>query len=214
MRKITLIMLLMAATLTATAGSAEGFKFGVKGGLTFGQLKMSDDNGSLRDIYSSDNSRLGFNVGLTMQYIGRSGFGLDLSLLYARTEYGYWDEDRIHKDMLDVPIHVVFHIPTSINDKFSPYLYTGPDLMCNFTDRRYSWYDRYDNYYYNDYYNDYYYRPVRAVFSWDVGLGVMLFNHVQVQAGYTFGINNSFEDNHNTSYGKSRVWNVSAAVVF
>ena len=204
------IILFAAVLLTTEAVNAQSFKFGVKGGLTFGELKMSDEDGSLRDIYSNDNNRLGFNVGVTMQYIGRSGFGVDLSVLYARTEYGYWDEDRICKDMLDMPLHLTFHIPTGVNKTFSPYLYTGPDLMCNFGNSRYSWYDWYDDYYYNDYY----YRPVRTVFSWDVGIGAMFFNHIQVQAGYTFGISNSFEDNHNTSYGKSRVWNVSAALVF
>lgn len=208
---ITRMALLLAAVLIATTPSiAQSFKIGVKGGLTFGGLKMSDDDKSPNDLYHNDNQRVGFNVGMTIQYIGRSGFGVDLSVLYARTEYGYWDEDRIRKDMLDMPLHLTFHIPTGVNKTFSPFLYTGPDLMCNFTDNRYSWYDRYDD----RYYGDYYYRPVRTVFSWDVGIGAMFFNHVQVQAGYTFGISNSFEDNHNTSYGKSRVWNISAAVVF
>lgn len=191
--------------------SAEGFKFGVKGGVTFGELHFDKERSYLP--YASRDERVGWNVGVTMQYIGNSGLGLDMSLLYARNEYGYWDHDHISKDMVDLPIHLVYHIPTSVNRIFSPYLYTGPDLMFGLNDK-----DRYyGDYYYDDYYYSpyrYSFKPARMVFSWNVGIGMMLFNHVQLQAGYTFGISNAFEDNSDTSYGKSRVWNVSAALVF
>lgn len=204
-RIVVAVVIMMSSFLTA---NAEGFKFGVKGGLTFGELKFDGEN--IFEKYKEGDQRLGWNVGLTMQYVGSSGFGLDLSILYARNEYGYWDRDRIKNDMIDLPIHVVYHIPVGINKQFSPYLYTGPDFMFSVKDTGSMFYD----YYYDDYYYGYRYEPVRCVFSWNVGIGVMLFNHLQVQGGYTFGISNSFEGNSDTSYGKGRVWSVSAAVVF
>lgn len=207
--RIILAILLIAACMATTR--AQQFKIGAKGGLTFGEIKWEELE-SKTDFLKSDNGRVGWNVGLTMQYIGRSGFGIDLSLLYARTEYGYWDEERgkVSKDMLDMPIHLVYHIPTGINRKFSPYLYTGPDFMFGFGRSSLYYGSRYWDY---RYYDRYYSRP-KSVFSWDVGIGIMLFNHLQIQGGFTFGLSNAYEDNHDTSYGKSRVWSVSAAVVF
>lgn len=188
---------LLLFPLSTRAGDVH---FGVKGGLTFGELHW-DGKDTFKN-YSKKDQRLGFNAGLTIQYIGNSGFGFDLSTMYARNEYGYWDYDRISYNMFEVPLHVTFHLPLGIRSKFSPYIYTGPDLMVSLEDAASLRCD------------DYYYRDTRAIFSWNVGAGIMLFNHLQLQGGYQFGITNNFERDHSTAYGKGRVWQVSAAVVF
>lgn len=210
-------LLVLAVLLTAGCGAASAqFRFGIKAGANFNKAKFSEKN------FESDN-RAGFTAGVMTEFtVPVVGLCLDASLMYSRLYTQYNDQNagavtsladavttdptkpiKAGQSFFDVPINVKYKIMTPAASIIAPYIYTGPDFAFNLTGKNNV------------------FQTKTFQFSWNVGIGVQLIKHLQVGAGYTFGINNIAKhvvDKYGVEVGdvkqRNNYWTVTAAWLF
>ncbi len=198
------LVALVVAVMAVGSASAQ-FHFGPKIGFTTNKLHM-DKSG-----LDSDN-RTGFTGGL-MAEVGVPIVGLcfDASLMYVRRSFehnaedGYGNEATVkyNRDYFEIPVNIKYKINIiGVQKIVKPYIFTGPSFafLCSKKSM-----DAFKNKSFDC--------------SWNFGIGVELFSHLQVQGSYGLGITKSVESNDdvkgNSIYsGKDRFWTVTAAWLF
>lgn len=213
--KITLVMALVAIFGCSQANAF--FRFGVKAGLNVDKLHFSEKNFGTN--FDGDN-RCGWTAGVMTEFtVPIVGIGMDLSLMYTRmnseTQFtgadGIFYSEKTGKNFLEIPLNVKykFNIPV-VSGIVTPMIYTGPTLALKLGGSQNN-----------------FLATKTAQWGWNVGLGLELIKHLQVSAGYTFGINNivkvaektplipdwvpGVEDNVKL---KNNYWTVTAAWLF
>ena len=210
---------ILAATLllgaTAAVPAQAQIRFGVKAGANFNKLHLSD----VKDNFTSDNGA-GFTGGVMVEgVIPIIGLGLDASLMYTRMNSSV-DVPVIPdgttsgvvangisskaKNFFQIPINVKYKFSLPVVSSFlSPYLFTGPDFAFKLGGK------------------DDVFETKTFQCAWNVGVGIELINHLQIQGSYGFGMNNVFEHvvgdaATTTSDFKTRnnYWTVTAAWLF
>lgn len=198
MKKLFLALTLLLTFAWATPASAE-LKFGVVGGLNLSKMSFS---GGDKGLLSSDN-RCGWYIGPKAQFtLPLIGLGLDASIQYSQrrlnsSEYEFSDSQTYKS--IEVPINVRYTI--GLSSLVSIYGATGPQFGFNcdkslFRDMDISVKD--------------------ANVTWNVGVGLTLLNHLQVGAGYNFGIGKWAEskDPDVDLSAKANTWQVQVAYLF
>lgn len=176
MKKTQIVAVLaLASVLCGTTAQAE-LKYGIKAGLNVDRLELN------QSLYEGSN-RAGFTAGLMAEYmLPAIGIGADLSLMYTRMEsqidvLGNTPLEanyNVGKNFLEIPLNIKYkvNIP-AVNAIVRPMVYTGPTLALkldgngdgnSFTTHTCQW-------------------------GWNLGIGVELIKHLQISAGYTWGIN-------------------------
>ena len=170
-----------------------------------------------KSIFNNDN-RAGFTGGLTCEFtVPVVGIGFDLSLMYVHRvsdsesinnnpdNQGLVSSSRFkNRDYIEIPLNFKYKIGLPIVGKIiSPYLFTGPSFSMLTSKRAITAA----------------YRNKTFDVAWNFGLGVQLFNHLQVAASYGIGLNKTVEfvgisDNTNPIEGKNNYWTVTAAWLF
>ena len=122
--------------------------------------------------------------------VPRIGLGVDLSLMYTRMNSeveahiktgslntGALAEYNVGKNFLEIPLNLKykFSIPV-VRHIFAPMVYTGPTLALKLDGSQNS------------------FATKTCQWGWNVGIGLEFIRHLQVSAGYTFGINNVMDD--------------------
>lgn len=168
MRKTIIILTLLLATMSASAG----IKFGIRGGVNVTNVSISDFSGI---------SKTGFYLGPTLKVGLPLGFDIDASLLYNQLEA---DPD-IYLDPADYPTDAkgpnlkrkAISIPLNLRkgfgfgDNASVFLFAGPQISWNIGDKSIT---------------EYNYKWKSADISVNAGVGVMLLKRIEVKANYTF----------------------------
>lgn len=198
MKKLFLALTLLLTFAWATPASAE-LKFGVVGGLNLSKMSFS---GGDKGLLSSDN-RCGWYIGPKAQFtLPLIGLGLDASIQYSQrrlnsSEYEFSDSQTYKS--IEVPINVRYTF--GLSSLVSLYAATGPQFGFNcdkslFRDMDISVKD--------------------ANVTWNVGVGLTLLNHLQVGAGYNFGIGKWAEskDPDVDLSAKANTWQVQVAYLF
>lgn len=189
--KITLIFL---SLILLTGLSAEAkFGFGPKVGLNVDKM-------SSKGFDSSD--RCGVTAGLTAEYIAPMlGLGADISLMYTYMTNEV-DGQEVYGNFFEIPLHLKYKIGIpAVSSYLSPYVFTGPSVAFKLGGK--------------DSYGD----TKATQWGWDLGIGLELIKHLQIGAGYTFGINNiarNFDSAGEVTNIKVRnnYWTVTAAWMF
>lgn len=183
------------------------FRFGIKAGLNFSKLDMKN----LQQVESSlkdKGNRTGWMAGIMGEFtIPIVNIGMDASILYARQNI---DNNTLYenKDFIDIPINLKWKIGIPVvKNIISPIIYTGPDFL--FALNKQTFKDI---------------QSKTCEVGWNIGLGVELFKHLQIEAGYCIGLNNviNFTDQYIHDMGintqdyrvKKDYWTVSAAYLF
>lgn len=203
-KRIVIVALL--AIFTATSANA-GFKFGIKAGMLVN--KLSIDNATF-----DGKNRCGFTGGLTAEFqVPLIGLCFDASLMYSRMTAKITDPvpasgvigepTTDNKNCFQIPIHIKYKIGLPVvGSIITPYIYTGPDFAFRLG------------------------RDDESIVetkafqcAWDLGLGVELLRHLQIGAGYSWGINNIAEKVigvHTADNIKLRnnYWTITAAYLF
>ncbi|MDE7413818.1 MAG: PorT family protein [Muribaculaceae bacterium] len=214
--KFTLVMALVAIFGCSQANAF--LRFGVKAGLNVDKVHFSKSNWN--ETFNDDN-RCGWTAGVTTEFtVPVIGIGMDLSLMYARmnSESPFIDGDGVvtsnksAKNFLEIPLNLKYKLSLpAINRIVIPYIFTGPDLALKLGGKK-----------------DGYLQTKTAQWGWNLGLGVELIKHLQIGAGYTFGINNIVKFADKTIPGfpaglpsptddvkiKNNYWTVTAAWMF
>lgn len=193
------LMVMLFAVLTVGIANAE-FRIGPRAGITVNKLHL-DNVGS---NFEADN-RCGFTGGVMADFtVPIIGLGVDASLMYARMNSRVnGTGNSTSKDFFEVPINLKYKIGLPVVGNFvSPYVYTGPSFAFRLGKSRGE------------------IKQKGFQWAWNVGIGVELLKHLQVGAGYAFGINNIIE---NTKLGedvssdiklKNNYWTITAAYLF
>lgn len=197
--KIALLVLLMAVFTVFSADAK--FGFGPKVGMNIDKLHLSGGN------FDTEN-RCGFTGGLTAEYIlPVVSFGVDISLMYSHMKNEVVDGEtgegyNVSGNFFEIPLHLKYMIGIPAVQSFiQPYVFTGPSVAFKLGG------------------DDNFASTKSTQWGWDLGLGLQLISHLQVGAGYTFGINkiaNWLGDNHAGHNVKVRnnYWTVTAAWMF
>ncbi len=207
MRRILIFAVLVSMSLSAFAQ----LDFGVKGGLNVSHMALSSS-------VVSSNNRTGFYIGPTMKFIVPIvHIGFDLSLLYDQRQGGVFvgigdepldiengklnrEEQIVHQRQIVVPLNLRYQL--GLGDTASLLFFAGPQLGLNVGSkvRELDW------------------RWRSANLSINAGLGVMLLNHVQVNANYNIACgrvgNFNKPQTHEDDKGKLSAWQVGLAYYF
>lgn len=176
MKKIKFTLLIVLLALCTGFQAQAKFGFGPKLGMNFNEFHFSSNK-----AFDSTN-RCGFTGGLTAEYIAPVlGLGVDVSLMYAHQKtnvnvYGddgeYIGSKNVSGNFFEIPVHLKYKIGIpAISSILSPYVYTGPSVAFKLGGQ------------------DNVFDTKKTQWGWDLGLGIELIRHLQIGAGYTFGIN-------------------------
>lgn len=162
--------LLLLMLMLAPASYAK-VKFGVEAGAYINKLKFN------KDIVSSEN-RAGFFIGPKLKASLALGFGVDAALLYSNRSAEFniaSSENTKNLNFITVPVNVRWQLGS---DRFAPYVATGPQWDFFIGNANFS--------------TD----ALKATFehniiSWNIGVGLMLLEHVQIGFSWNFPITNS-----------------------
>ncbi|MCD7714433.1 MAG: PorT family protein [Prevotella sp.] len=206
-KKILIIFLVCAAQ-----GAMAQVNFGVKGGINVSHF-------TVKESVISSNNRTGFYFGPTMRaMIPHTGAGFDLSVLFDQRQGGVFigagdeglqfdnkgrlirEEKMVHQRQIVVPLNLRYELGSG--DVVSFVLFAGPQLGVN-VGKDVSELD---------------WRWKTADLSVNMGLGVVLLDHLQINANYNLACgrvsdfrkpNTSDGDN-----GKFNAWQVGLAYYF
>lgn len=203
MKKSIFCVALVAAMFLAIPANAQ-FKFGPKVGMNISTLSLGGD---LSKTFKSENIS-SFTGGLMAEFtVPIIGIGLDASVMYTRKgstlkEVTTGISKDQHADYVEIPINLKykFSLPV-VGSVLAPFVYAGPSFGFKVGDN------------FEDQYKD-----KSFEMAINVGIGVELFNHLQVAGQYGWGLGKAMEiDNNylNTALnGKSRAWTITAAYLF
>ena len=199
----TLVVLLATMTVAAQAQ----VKFGVKGGLNLTNMKF--DNSVV-----DKSNQTGFFIGPTLNFtLPVVGLGIDASALYdQRSAKLEGSEDKLKQQSIQIPINLRYGF--GLGNTASLYIFAGPQFGFNIGDKSANIVD-----------NALEWRLKDSNLSANVGIGLMLLNHLQVSANYniamgTTGNFNVLKDvpdaawNQVTGKTKANAWQLSVAYFF
>lgn len=204
MKKFFVLMVVMAVTAVMPA-SAQGVKFGVKGGLNNTEMKFDES------VFDAEN-RFGWFAGPVIRIdLPITGLGVDIAGLYDQRETKVNDEKIQQKSIL-VPINARLNL--GLGDAAGIYVAAGPQFGFNIGDDEFKWKDK-DNY-------ENTFQLKKSSFSVNLGAGVYLSDHFEV--GFTYNIamgktaDASFKDAVKTATTndetKAKAWTISACYYF
>ena len=197
---ITMVVLLATMTVAAQAQ----LKFGVKGGLNLTSMKF--DNSVV-----DPSNQTGFFIGPTIKFtLPVVGLGIDASALYDQRSAKVADE-TIKQQSIQIPVNLRYGI--GLGSTASIYLFAGPqfgfavgDKVTEIANNAADW------------------RLKDSNLSANVGLGLMLLDHLQISANYNIAlgttgevdVNKAINTTWNTAVGKAKAnaWQLSVAYYF
>ncbi|MDE6109584.1 MAG: PorT family protein, partial [Muribaculaceae bacterium] len=170
---------LVVALILAVASTASAqFRFGVRAGIQTNALHFDEST------FESDN-RAGFTGGVMAEFTAPIiGIGVDLGVMYTHRTAKFTENTpgaatkTDKRDYIEIPLNLKWRISIPvINNIVRPYIFTGPSFAI-LTSKK-----AFENAFKNR----------SCDVAWNVGAGVELFKHVQVGAGYGFGLTKAFE---------------------
>ena len=184
MKKIfTLVVFLAAMTFTAQAQ----VKFGLKGGLNLTKMRFD------KDVVSKSN-QAGFFIGPTVKFtLPVVGLGIDAAALYdQRSAKLDGTDETLKQKSIQIPINVRYGF--GLGSIAGIYFFAGPQFGFNVGDKVT-----------NIISNVVDWRLKDSNLSANVGLGLMLLNHLQISANYNIAFGTTGEFNVLTDVA-SRTW--------
>ena len=196
----TLVVLLATMTVAAQAQ----VKFGVKGGLNITSMKFD------QSVVDKSN-QAGFFIGPTVKFtLPVVGLGIDAAALYDQRSAKVADE-TLKQQSIQIPVNLRYGI--GLGSTASIYIFAGPqfgfaigDKSKNIVDNALEW------------------RLKDSNLSANVGLGLMLLDHLQISANYNIAlgttgevdVNNALSTTWDTAIGKAKAnaWQLSVAYFF
>ena len=199
----TLVVLLATMTVAAQAQ----VKFGVKGGLNLTNMKFDNS------IVDKSN-QTGFFIGPTINFtLPVVGLGIDASALYdQRSAKIEGSEDKLKQQSIQIPINLRYGF--GLGNTASIYIFAGPQFGFNIGDKTTNLLN-----------NALEWRLKDSNLSANLGVGLMLLNHLQVSANYNVALGTTGETNvvnstlstaGNILTGKTKAnaWQLSVAYFF
>ena len=201
MKKFFTLVVLLA---TITVAQAQ-VKFGVKGGLNLTNMKF--DNSAF-----DKSNQTGFFIGPTLNFtLPVIGLGIDASALYDQRSAEVYDE-KLKQQSIQIPINLRYGF--GLGNTASIYIFAGPQFGFNVGDKKTNLVNEALDW-----------RMKDSSLSANVGLGLMLLNHLQVSANYNIAMGTTGEFDilkdvpdaawkQVTGKTKANAWQLSVAYFF
>ena len=201
MKKILTLVVLLA---TITVAAQAQVKFGVKGGLNITSMKLDKS-------VADKSNQAGFFIGPTVKFtLPVVGLGIDAAALYDQRSAKVLDE-TLKQQSIQIPINLRYGF--GLGNTASVYIFAGPQFGFSIGDKV------------TELANDAAdWRLKDSNLSANVGLGLMLLNHLQISANYNIAlgttgevdVNNAINTAWNTAIGKAKAnaWQLSVAYFF
>ena len=211
MKKFLTLLLVAIATTTATAQ----FNFGIKAGVNLAEKPTLN----VEELKSNLKGNTGWFVGPTAKFIiPVIGLGIEANALYSQTKVDV-DYESVLTQSIEVPVYLRYEITLPVVNKFlEPFIAVGPQFGWNIGNKTVTL-ENLDlvagelvtrEYNINE-----------SNVSLNLGLGFILFDHVQIHGNYNLALKNtasikSIRDlaEEFTSDVKTNVWQVSLAYIF
>ncbi len=203
MKKVFAFIVLFTAMTMAV--SAQGVKFGVKGGLDLQNMKFNES------VFDSEN-KLGWFIGPTLQIsLPIGGLGVDISGLYDQKSTKINGETIKQKSIL-VPVNA--RLKLGIGGEAGLYVAAGPQFAFNVGDDEFNWTDA-DNYKNT-------FQLKKSSFSVNLGAGVYLSKHLEIGFAYNIALGSTADATWKAATDaafksddtKPKSWQISAAYLF
>jgi hypothetical protein len=177
MKKQILTVCVALAATAAMPLSARTFGFGVTGGLNVTKLDL--DN-------AKNNS--GWYAGLTGKVtIPILNFGLDGSVLYSSEKAGIMGNDE-DAQFISIPVNLRYDFQLPIlSSMVAPYIFVGPQYDWNVNNAKLKYTDENGE--------EQSYKLKDGVWKGNIGVGVLLANHLQVSYAYSLPLSDSWYSN-------------------
>lgn len=208
-KTITAVIAVLAMLAMAVPASAK-VHLGLRAGLLMDNLKYDFTN--ISSYSKAFNDKLGWQVGAVVE-VPVLFLDIDAALLYTHHEMEPVDAENgyLKQSLLSIPINLKYKINIVGVGKFvKPMVFTGPEFGFRISDEKFSFKNL-----------DARFKSVST--AWNFGFGVELFQHLQITAAYSLGMNKSLSylvRNPDTGEikdavkGTDRHWTVSAAYLF
>ncbi|MDE6322674.1 MAG: porin family protein [Paramuribaculum sp.] len=200
MKKITIILAIMLASVATSLTANAQFRFGLKAGVAMNSLHFNNSD------FDASN-RAGFTGGAMIEFtVPVIGVGFDLSAMYVRRNTQWLEDNGLTKDnrdYIDIPLNLKWKINVPlINNIARPYLLTGPTF--SFLTSKKSFDEAWSNRKFDT--------------AWNFGFGIEFIKHLQVGASYSVGMTKALKSTGITGTsnieGHNRYWTVTAAYLF
>ncbi len=211
MKKFLTLLLVAIATTTATAQ----FNFGIKAGVNLAERPTLN----VEDFKSSLKGNAGWFVGPTAKFvIPVIGLGLEANALYSQANVDI-DGQNILTQSIEVPVYLRYEITLpAVNQFIEPFIAVGPQFGWNIGNKTITL----DNI--EDVAGELVKREYRmkdSNISLNLGLGLILFDHLQIHGNYNLALKNTADiksirnlAEELTSEVKTNVWQISLAYIF
>lgn len=190
MKKLKISLLALFAAFFIAVPAQAQFKWGLQAGIVANDLKFSNK------MFDSSN-RVGFTGGVTAQFDFIFGLAVQGSLNYVhRVSATNTGMGTFKADYLTLPIHLKYNVSIpALSNLFRPFAYTGPSFSYLISKR-----------------SGLNYGLNKGDIQWDLGIGFDVINHIQISAGYGFGIYKMID------FGGSKVrnntWTITLGYLF
>lgn len=214
MKSLKALVLLAAMAIGLSAHAGDIFRFGPRVGVEVNSMRLNSD------VFNTEN-RAGFTGGLQLEAnVPLVGIAFDLSVMYVHRVNNNspiqgagatTDQDAMlassrykNRDYIEIPLNFKYKIGLPLVGKIvSPYVFTGPSFGILASKR--------------DITNAYKNKAFDV--SWNFGVGLQLFTHLQVGASYGLGITKTIEKVAPITAGpeitgRNNYWTITAAWLF
>ena len=230
--------LLAAICLFATMPATAQFNFGVKAGVNLSEKPTTD----VEALKSSLKGNTGWFVGPTAKFIFPVvGLGFEANVLYSQTNLEI-EGQNVTAQNIDIPVYLRYELSLPVVSKYiEPFIAVGPQFSWNIGDSDVTLQSVRDmvnssgNANIDQILNNIpnvddplkVYRLKDSNISLNLGLGVILFEHLQIHANYNLSFDNTaeiiendisipgiIEMSKNISELKTNTWQISLAYIF
>ncbi|MDD7317947.1 MAG: porin family protein [Prevotella sp.] len=198
--KKTFTLILFALAMMVALPSQAQVKFGLRAGLNVTNMSLD------KKVFNTKN-RTGFFVGPTVKFtLPIVGVGIDASALYDQREAELENSGKkIKQQSVNIPVNLRYGI--GLGAKASAYLAVGPQFAFNVGDSEHKLYENTT------------WKLSSSTFSFNVGAGVMLMDHLQIGANYNIvcgktGELEVVEVGKTLLKGRANAWQIHASYYF
>ncbi|MBR5592947.1 MAG: PorT family protein [Bacteroidaceae bacterium] len=200
---------------TAMPATAQ-FNFGIKAGVNLSEKPSLNIN----ELKNSLQGNTGWFVGPTAKFIFPVvGLGIEANVLYSQANIEVNGQNLLNQS-IDIPLYLRYEITLPVVNKFlEPFVAVGPQFGWNIGNKNVSIDNVIENVTENIKFKE-------SNISLNLGLGVILFDHLQVHANYnlalgkTADVTATYKDSSlidiskNIAEMKSNIWQISLAYIF
>ena len=179
MKKIFTLALLSVGLLVSSTVNAQSIQFGVKGGLNVTDMKID------KKVFDKSN-QIGAFVGPTVKFsLPIVGLGIDASALYdfhqAKITDAAGESQTVKQHQIAIPVNLRYTI--GLGSTANVFFFAGPQWGINIGEKDFKWTKGSS------------YSLAKSNFSMNVGLGVTLLKHLQLNANYNVALGKTADVN-------------------